>query len=83
MLFYVFDLEEYVSGRDIYFDFASFAPGSRADTFDELTAAVLGLLGGDGQEQRERLAVLSEYFSDRLDGHSTERILKFVKKLAE
>lgn len=83
MLFYVFDLEEYVSGRDIYFDFASFAPGSRADTFDELTAAVLGLLGGDGQEQRERLDVFCEYFLDRLDGHSTERILKFVKKLAE
>lgn len=36
MLFYVFDLEEYVKGRDIYFDFASFAPGKQVQSFEAL-----------------------------------------------
>lgn len=36
MLFYVFDLEEYVKSRDIYFDFASFAPGKQVKSFEEL-----------------------------------------------
>jgi len=83
MLFYVFDLEDYVRGRDIYFDFASFAPGRRADNFDELTAAVPELLDGDTEELGERLQGFCEYFLDSLDGHSTERILQFIKKMAE
>ena len=83
MLFYVFDLEEYVGGRDIYFDFASFAPGKRADTFDELTEMVPELLAGVPEEAQEKLQKFCEYFLDCLDGHPTERILAFVKKLAE
>lgn len=36
MLFYAFDLEEYISSRDFYDDFEDFVPGKIVKTFDEL-----------------------------------------------
>ncbi len=40
MLFYAFDLEEYVSARDFYEPYAEFVPGRIVRTFDELLAAI-------------------------------------------
>ena len=59
MLFYVFDLEEYVRTRDIYFDFASFAPGKQVKDFEGLKEetgkllAVSGSITGELPEGRE------------------------------
>lgn len=50
MLFYVFDLEEYVKSRDIYFDFASFAPGKQMKDFEELKEETGKYLAGSGSE---------------------------------
>lgn len=85
MLFYVFDLEEYVKGRDIYFDFASFAPGSQVKTFEELLSEVDRFLQGEAGSQHEhsgeKRREFCEYFLDSLDGHSTERILAYIREL--
>lgn len=85
MLFYVFDLEEYVKGRDIYFDFASFAPGSQVKTFEELLLEAGRLLQGGANQQYEyngeKRKEFCEYFLDCLDGHSTERILAYIREL--
>lgn len=81
MLFYVFDLEEYVNGRDIYFDFASFIPGKQADTFEELIEAVPELIERDFVGSDEKLQEFCGYFLDSLDGHSTERIVEFIKNI--
>lgn len=81
MLFYVFDLEEYVNGRDIYFDFASFAPGSRVQAFEALVQEAERLLSEEDKGKDEKRQEFCEYFLDSLDGHSTERILEYVKGL--
>lgn len=81
MLFYVFDLEEYVNGRDIYFDFASFAPGRQVETFDEMTVAAAEILRTEKMEKDEKRQKFCEYFLDALDGHSTERILAYISRL--
>lgn len=81
MLFYVFDLEEYVSGRDIYFDFASFAPGSQADSFAELIKEAEKILEKGKEADNEKRGEFCRYFLDSLDGHSTERILSYIKQL--
>lgn len=84
MLFYVFDLKEYVKMRDIYFDFASFAPGKQVQTFEELreeTGKLLleqDLTDGTILKREE----FCDYFLGSLDGHSTERVLKLVIELA-
>ena len=38
MVFYVFDKEEYLENRDIYYDFDSFVPGAQAKTEEEFIA---------------------------------------------
>ena len=83
MLFYVFDLEEYVEERDFYFDFSSFAPGEKVRTFEDVMKTSVRMLshGGDGDGESE--ARFREYFLDSLDGDSTERVLKFVQSLCE
>lgn len=81
MLFYVFDLEEYVEERDFYFDFASFAPGEKVRRFEDVmkTSAIMLARGRSREEESE--IRFREYFLDSLDGHSTERVLDFVQSL--
>ncbi len=91
MLFYVFDLEEYVKSRDIYFDFASFAPGKQVKDFEllkEETVKILTVSGSRAEEQTEvsqvkletekRRKEFCEYFLGSLDGHSTERVTDLI-----
>lgn len=80
MIFYVFDLEEYMESRDIYFDFANFAPGKQAKDQDKLLALV--------QEINQEKDVFSkkreqfcQYFLDALDGQSTKRITDRILSL--
>lgn len=78
MLFYVFDLEEYVASRDFYFDFTNFVPGERAVTFEELIVHSVKCLGETGSYTNERLQEFRNYFLDALDGGSTERIADYI-----
>src|SRR5699024_4570409 len=41
MLFYAFDLDEYISSRDFYDDFKSFVPGKITEDFDLLIESLL------------------------------------------
>lgn len=82
MLFYVFDLEEYVAERDFYFDFASFAPGEKVRTFADVIKISGRLLAQEPGEETEAELHFREYFLDSLDGHSTERVLALVESLS-
>lgn len=84
ILFYTFDLQGYLDSRDIYFDFASFAPGKIVEDQktleNELRKALLGEVEENGKvsmtkEQFHRL------FLGALDGKSTERTMELVKQL--
>ena len=77
MLFYVFDLEEYLATRNIYFDFETFVPGEIARTKEELLEKTLPAL--EQQIQPERYGQFCDFFLDALDGHSTERVVDLVK----
>lgn len=79
-LFYVFDLDEYIRDRDFYFDFASFSPGERVYSFEDLTKVSVELLK-QNKEDDEKQQIFRDYFLDSLDGHSTERVLDFIEQL--
>ena len=83
MLFYVFDLEEYVEERDFYFDFSSFAPGEKVRTFEDVIKTSVRLISHEKDGDGEAEARFREYFLDSLDGHSTERVLKYIQSLCE
>ena len=57
MLFYAFDLKEYASTREFYFDYYSYVPGTVAETFDGLLEAIKNK--NFGQEKTEKFIELN------------------------
>ena len=70
MLFFAYDLEEYVESRDFYVPFADFVPGRIARTFAE----VLDALRRDAYEA-EKVAAFARRHFDHLDGGATDRVI--------
>lgn len=79
ILFYAFDLENYLAERDLYFDFSSFAPGKIIGEFAELLAEM------NAQLQQDNAVTVDEtfrrFFLGALDGHSTERTVQLIEHL--
>lgn len=78
MLFYAFDLEEYIRDRDFYFDFGLNVPGKIVYTLDELIDAI-----AHEDYETERIKPFADMFFDKKDGHATDRIVEMFYKAAE
>ena len=70
MLFFAYDLDEYVASRDFYVPFEEFVPGRIARTFGD----VLDALRRDDY-QAEKVRPFAERHFDHLDGTATDRII--------
>ncbi len=70
MLFFAYDLEEYVASRDFYVPFEEFVPGRIARTFDE----VLDAIHNDAYDQ-DKVASFARRHFDHLDGSATDRVI--------
>jgi CDP-ribitol ribitolphosphotransferase len=70
MLFFAYDLEEYVATRDFYVPFEEFVPGRIVRTFDELLDAVQR-----DDYHLEKVASFAARHFDHLDGTSTDRVI--------
>ena len=81
MLFYVFDLDEYIRERDFYFDFSAFAPGVKVSKFDTLIAETKNILSGEYPHDEKHVSRFKTYFLDALDGHSKERVTEKIKEI--
>lgn len=81
MLFYAFDLFDYISKRDFYYDFESFVPGKIVFSQRELTEAIVA-----GDFESEKVPPFKTKFFDHLDGRSSRRvadlILRFIGEKA-
>lgn len=76
MLFYAYDLENYIATRDFYSGYDRFVPGKIVRTQEELLLAIL-------KEDFERHKVekfCKENFEIR-DGKASERVADFIRKL--
>lgn len=73
MLFYAFDLEDYVTSRDFYETYQDFVPGKIVETFDELIKA----LQKNDFEEDKIPNFLEKHFSYQ-DGRSSERIVRDI-----
>ena len=76
MLFYAFDLDEYISRRGFYCEYISFIPGKLVENMDEIIDA---LLAGDFEADK-RIEFKKDFFDD-LDGKSGKRASEFIKRL--
>ena len=70
MLFYAYDLEEYVASRDFYVPFESFVPGRIVRTFQ----AMLEAIRAEAFEIDKVAEFASRHFA-HLDGGSTDRVI--------
>ncbi len=73
MLFYVYDLKEYILDRDFYYDFIDFIPGNMAFTQNELINQILTQDYDTDKEEAFR-----NRFFDQFDGNSSQRVADMI-----
>ncbi len=73
MMFYSFDLYDYISSRDFYYDFESFVPGKIVFSENELIACVK-----NQDFEQEKVNGFKNKFFDDLDGKSSERVAHLI-----
>lgn len=75
MLFYVFDLEQYIATRGFYYEFETFVPGKITSAFEEVAPAILS-----GELEQEKLEAFRDRFFDDKDGGSSQRTVDLIYK---
>ncbi|MGL6107356.1 CDP-glycerol glycerophosphotransferase family protein [Romboutsia sp.] len=75
MIFFAYDLEEYIATRDFYYSYESFVPGPIARTTDE----IIDIIKNNKYEQ-EKLDKFRTRFFDDFDGKSTQRVVDMLLK---
>jgi CDP-ribitol ribitolphosphotransferase len=73
MLFFAYDLDDYVASRDFYEPYATFVPGRIIRTFDELLDAIRR-----EDYQQEKVEPFARRHFDHLDGGSTDRVIDLI-----
>lgn len=71
MLFYAFDLEDYITSRDFYEPYESFVPGKIVESFNELITS----LENEDFEIEKVAPFLDKHFKFQ-DGRSSERVVR-------
>ncbi len=73
MLFYAFDLEQYISSRDFYEPFEGFVPGKIVKDFGELMKAI-----EECDYEHEKVAPFKDKNFEYQDGRSTDRVIDWL-----
>lgn len=77
MLFYVYDLEDYIDERGLYYDFDEITPGPLCKTNEEMIDHILHI---EERFNKQEVTDFKNRFMCCCDGHATERILEFMEK---
>ena len=72
MIFYAYDVEDYIDERGFYYPYEEFIPGPLVKTNEQLIQAVLHM---ETDFDREQVRRFKEKFMSACDGHSTSRIV--------
>ena len=78
MLFYPYDLYQYISERDFYCDYETFVPGKIAFTQDDMIKAVI-----DGDFEEYKIEPFKNKFFSHADGKSAQRVADAIIKALE
>ncbi|MEG2050839.1 MAG: CDP-glycerol glycerophosphotransferase family protein [Oscillospiraceae bacterium] len=76
MLFYAFDLNEYIASRDFYCEYKSFLPGKIAYDIPDFLKAVK-----ENDFETEKIEAFRNKFFDEQDGQSAMRVAKLVNEI--
>ncbi|MCT8558388.1 CDP-glycerol glycerophosphotransferase family protein, partial [Glaesserella parasuis] len=80
IIFFSFDLDEYLQGREMYFDYDSVLAGNRVNSFSELFREILKVFVDDrlGKERRKKMSSL--FLSNDTDSNKSI-VDKIINKL--
>ncbi len=73
MLFYAYDLYDYISSRDFYYDFESFVPGKIVFSEREMLEAIT-----QNDFEQDKVSGFKTKFFDHLDGKSSQRVANLI-----
>ncbi|MEH7383246.1 CDP-glycerol glycerophosphotransferase family protein [Bacillus sp. JJ1533] len=73
MLFFSYDIEEYVQKRDFYYDYQSFIPGPLVRTTEDMIQTIQ-----EGNFEIRKIKPFVNYFFDDTDGKSSERVVDTI-----
>ena len=75
MMFYAFDLYDYISSRDFYYDFEGFVPGKIVFSQRELVECI-----EEKDFEAQKVEGFKNKFFDHLDGKSSQRVADLILK---
>ncbi|MCR2821434.1 CDP-glycerol glycerophosphotransferase family protein [Lederbergia panacisoli] len=75
MIFYPYDLEDYIRSRDFYYQYEDVIPGPMATDTNSLVQLI-----NAGSFNDERISAFRDRFFDYQDGKATERIVEHIFK---
>lgn len=78
MIFFAYDMEDYIAKRDFYFPYESFVPGSIVKTTDE----IINIIQNKNFENDKLMQFRNKFF-DHFDGKSTERVVNMLLEIEE
>lgn len=78
MLFYVFDLEQYIATRGFYYEYETFVPGKIVTHFDDIASSI-----ASGELDQQKLEPFRDRFFDGKDGKSSQRTVDLIYKCLE
>lgn len=73
MLFFAYDVEEYVQARDFYYDYLSFIPGPLVRNTNELIYTI-----ENENYKMEKIPPFVNYFFEHADGKASERTVNHI-----
>ncbi|BCN29786.1 CDP-glycerol glycerophosphotransferase family protein [Anaeromicropila herbilytica] len=73
MLFYAYDLRQYISTRDFYYEYEIFVPGKIVSSQAKIVDAIL-----KKDFEEHKIDSFKKQFFDQLDGRSTERVTELI-----
>ncbi|MDO4169280.1 MAG: CDP-glycerol glycerophosphotransferase family protein [Lachnospiraceae bacterium] len=76
IMFYVYDLEDYIDERGLYYDFNETSPGPICKTNEEMIDYIKNI---EERFDKKEIADFKYKFMRSCDGHATERILNYIE----
>jgi len=77
VIFFAYDLENYIENRGLYSDYETFVPGPIVKTVEELISKIKNLSQWD-KDYEEKRKHLRKYYNEYSDGNSTKKLIKFL-----
>lgn len=71
MLFFAYDIEEYVNKRDFYYEYNSFIPGPLVRSTEEIIEKIV-----EKDFKMEKIKPFAQYYFDDHDGRSSQRVVE-------